>query len=44
MRKWLILILLLVLAGLGLVYWLGEGAKKAVPEEGEVRIEIEDAL
>ncbi len=44
MRKWLILIVILVLAVFGVAYWLGQGAENYAPEEGEVRIEIEDAL
>ncbi|MEO1101518.1 MAG: hypothetical protein AAFW65_06680 [Pseudomonadota bacterium] len=44
MRKWLILIVILALAVLGVAFWLGQGVNDYAPEEGEVRIEIEEAL
>ena len=44
MRKGLILIGILVLILAGVAFWLGESAKSAAPEPGEVRLEIEDAL
>lgn len=44
MRKWLILIAIVALAVLGVAYWLGQGVNNYAPEEGDVRIEIEDAL
>ena len=44
MRKWLILLLILVLALLGVAVWLGGKAKQGIPAQGEVRQEIENVL
>jgi hypothetical protein len=40
MRKWLIMLLLLVLALTGLAFWLAGSVDNARPEAGEVRTEI----
>ncbi|MEM6653367.1 MAG: hypothetical protein AAGA72_13155 [Pseudomonadota bacterium] len=44
MRKWLIILLLLVGAVIGALWWLGNSANAHKPEPGEVRMEIEHVL
>ncbi|MEE9380055.1 MAG: hypothetical protein V3V03_01490 [Hyphomonadaceae bacterium] len=44
MRKWLILLLVLVLALAGVALWLGSKATSGKPAPGEVRQEIENVL
>ena len=44
MRKWLILFLLIGVAILGVLWWLGQSYAKQQPEAGEVRMEIEHAF
>ena len=44
MRKFLILLGVLVILVLGAVWWLGGQAEKGKPEPGEVRIEVDDVL
>ena len=41
MRKWLILILLLVGLVMGALWWLGNSYDQQRPESGEVRMEID---
>lgn len=41
MRKWLILLIVLVVAALGVLWWLGNSLDKQKPDNGEVRMEIE---
>lgn len=41
MRKWLILILLLVGLIMGALWWLGNSYDQKRPEPGEVRMEID---
>ena len=41
MRKWLALILILLVALLGIAFWLAGEADKGKPEPGEVRMEID---
>lgn len=42
MRKFLILIIILAIAVLGGMWWLGQQATKNKPADGEVRIEVEN--
>lgn len=44
MRKWLILLIILVLALISVAVWLGSKASSGKPEPGEVRQEIENVL
>lgn len=44
MRKWLILIVVLVVVLLGVGVWLAGKAETGKPEAGEVRLEIENVL
>ena len=44
MRKWLILIVILVVLLLGIGVWLAGKAESGKPEPGEVRLEIENVL
>ncbi|MEM9224884.1 MAG: hypothetical protein AAGA24_00105 [Pseudomonadota bacterium] len=44
MRKWLILLLLVVGAILGALWWLGQSLNADKPAAGEVRMEIENVL
>ncbi|MEE2878162.1 MAG: hypothetical protein VX593_04070 [Pseudomonadota bacterium] len=44
MRKWLILIGVLILVALGVLWWLGSEVENSMPEEGEVRMEIENVF
>ena len=41
MRKWLILILVLVISALGILWWLGQQYDTTRPTDGEVRLEID---
>jgi len=41
MRKWLILLVLLLLGAVGVLWWLGQSFEADKPEAGEVRTEIE---
>ena len=41
MRKWLIILLILVLAVLGALWWLGNSLDQQRPADGEVRMEID---
>ena len=44
MRKWLILILILLVALGALAVWLAGTADDGRPEAGEVRLEVDDVL
>lgn len=44
MRKWLIILALLVIGVLGVLWWLGNSMSDQKPEAGEVRMEIEHVL
>jgi len=44
MRKFLILLGLLVILVLGVAWWLGGQAEKGKPEPGEIRIEVDNVL
>ena len=44
MRKWLILLLILALAIVAALWWLGQSLNDDKPEPGEVRMEIENVL
>lgn len=44
MRKWLILLVILVVAFLGIALWLGQSASSSKPAPGEQRIEIENVF
>lgn len=44
MRKWLILVGVVLVALIAVAFWLGGKAEKAAGEPREVRIPIEDAL
>ena len=41
MRKWLIILLILALAVLGVLWWLGNSLDQQRPADGEVRVEID---
>lgn len=41
MRKWLIILAILIGAGFAALWWLGQSLDKQKPAEGEVRMEIE---
>lgn len=41
MRKWLILILILGVAGFGTLWWLGQTYDKQRPADSETRLEID---
>ena len=41
MRKWLIILLILALAVLGVLWWLGNSLDQQRPADGEVRMEID---
>ncbi len=41
MRKWLIILLVLVVAIVGTLWWLGSSLDKNKPVDGEIRMEIE---
>jgi len=41
MRKWLIILLVLIVAIVGTLWWLGSSLDKDKPAEGEIRTEIE---
>lgn len=44
MRKWLIILALILIAVLGALWWLGNSMNDEKPEPGEVRTEIEHVL
>ena len=44
MRKWIVILLLLAAAVLGVLWWLGQSLNAEKPEAGEVRLEIENVL
>ncbi|KCZ54156.1 hypothetical protein HY29_15550 [Hyphomonas beringensis] len=44
MRKFLILLAIVVILVLGVLWWLGGKAEKGKPAPGEVRIEVENVL
>jgi len=44
MRKWLIILTILVVAVLGALWWLGNSMSDQKPDAGEVRMEIEHVL
>lgn len=44
MKKWLIILALLIVAVLGTLWWLGQSLEAEKPEAGEVRMEIEHVL
>ena len=44
MRKWFILFGVLILSVLGVMWWLGNEVETSMPEEGEVRMEIENGF
>lgn len=44
MRKWLIILAVIVVAVLGALWWLGNSMQSDKPEPGEVRMEIEHVL
>ncbi len=44
MRKFLILLGVLVVLVLGAAWWLGGQAENGKPDSGEVRIEVDDVL
>ena len=44
MRKWFILFGVLILVVLGVMWWLGNEVDNSMPEEGEVRMEIENGF
>ncbi|MEO0466033.1 MAG: hypothetical protein AAF216_05785 [Pseudomonadota bacterium] len=44
MRKWLVILILLLLALGAIAFWLADKGQTAKPEPGEVRIEVEDVF
>lgn len=44
MKKWLILIGVLILGVLAVFWWLGKEVETSKPEPGEVRMEIENVF
>ena len=44
MRKWLIILALLIVSVLGVLWWLGNSMSDQKPEAGEARMEIEHVL
>jgi len=44
MRKWLIILALIIIAVVAAIWWLGNSANAHKPEAGEVRMEIEHVL
>lgn len=44
MKKWLIILVLILLALCGISVWLAGKGKADLPEPGEVRIEVEDVF
>ena len=44
MRKWLIFLVLIIVAVLGVLWWLGSSLDAHKPEAGEARMEIEHVL
>lgn len=41
MRKWLIILLVLAVAAVGTLWWLGQSLEKKRPADAEVRVEID---
>ncbi|MCF6329909.1 MAG: hypothetical protein L3J02_08930 [Henriciella sp.] len=41
MRKWLIILLVLSVAIIGTLWWLGSSLDKDRPADGEIRMEVE---
>lgn len=44
MRKWLIILAIIIAAVLAVIWWLGNSANAHKPEPGEVRMEIDHVL
>lgn len=44
MRKWLIILALILVTVFGVLWWLGNSANAHKPEAGEARMEIEHVL
>lgn len=44
MRKWLIILVLVILALGGIALWLANEGRAAKPEAEEIRIEVEDVF
>lgn len=44
MRKWLIILAVIIVAIIGVLWWLGQSLEADKPEPGEVRMEIEHVL
>ena len=44
MRKWFILFGVLIVGVLAAIWWLGREVDSAMPEEGEVRMEIDNVF
>jgi len=44
MRKWLIILAVLIIAVLAVIWWLGNSANAHKPDPGEARMEIEHVL
>lgn len=44
MRKWLIILTIIIVAVLAVIWWLGNSANAHKPEPGEVRMEIDHVL
>lgn len=44
MRKWLIILAFLIVAVLGVLWWLGNSMSDQKPEAGEARMEIDHVL
>ncbi|MFN3213159.1 MAG: hypothetical protein ACE37M_08645 [Henriciella sp.] len=44
MRKWLIILLVILVAVFGVLWWLGSSLEEHKPEAGETRMEIEHVL
>ena len=44
MRKWLIILTVLIVAIVGGLWWLGQSLDKQKPADGEVRVDIDHVL
>ncbi|MEO0607836.1 MAG: hypothetical protein AAFY82_06360 [Pseudomonadota bacterium] len=44
MRKWLIILIVIIVAVIGVLWWLGNSMSDQKPQEGETRMEIEHVL
>ncbi|MEM5515865.1 hypothetical protein WNY37_02815 [Henriciella sp. AS95] len=44
MRKWLILFVVLILGVLAALWWLGTEVEASKPDQGEVRMEIDNVF